>query len=348
MKRKIAIIAGGDSSEHDVSLRSASGIESFLDHDRYDVWTVVIEGADWYMIPDGPDDYLASLGDKHEIRRVTVNKNDFSWEEDGERVRPDFCYITIHGTPGEDGVLQGYLDMIRMPYNTSGVLVEALTFNKFTCNQYMKSYGVSVSESMVVRRGFEDLVTDQEIVGRIGLPCFVKPNCGGSSFCTTKVKTIEELQPALRLALTECEEAMVEAFMAGTEVTCGCYKTRKEAVVLPLTEVVVKDEFFDYDAKYNGRSDEITPARIPEDTAERIRLITSMIYDILNCRGIIRVDYIITRVTGADGKEHDHVNMLEINTTPGMTVASFIPQQVRAAGRDIKDVLTDLIEDHFN
>ncbi|MCF0189054.1 MAG: D-alanine--D-alanine ligase [Bacteroidaceae bacterium] len=343
MKRKIAIIAGGDSSEHDVSLRSAAGIDSFLDHNLYDVATVILEGPDWYMIPDGPQDYLLALEDKHEIRRVPIDKNDFSY--DG--TRPDFCYITIHGTPGEDGTLQGYFDMLRIPYNTSGVLVEALTFNKFTCNQYMKSYGVSVSESMVIRRGYESLVTDSEIIDRIGLPCFVKPNCGGSSFCTTKVKTIEELQPALALAMTECPEVMVESFMQGTEVTCGCYKTAAESVVLPLTEVVPKVEFFDYDAKYKGLSDEITPARIPEDTAERIRLITSTIYDILNCRGIIRIDYIITHPTSPDGTTHDHINLLEINTTPGMTPTSFIPQQIRAANRDITAVLTSLIEDHF-
>lgn len=347
MKRAIAIIAGGETSEHDVSLRSAAGIESFLDKERYDVWTVVLEGSDWYVIPDGPHDYLACKEEQRKPRRIDVDKNDFSWMGDGVRIRPDFCYITIHGTPGEDGVLQGYFDMIRMPYNTSGVLVESLTYNKFVCNQYMKSYGVSVSESMVVRRGFENLVTDQEIVERIGLPCFVKPNGGGSSFCTTKVKAIEQLQPALREAMTECDEVMIETFMAGTEVTCGCYKTKDEAVVLPLTEVVPKVEFFDYDAKYKGLSDEITPARIPEETAERIRLITSTIYDILNCRGIIRVDYIITKRTDDEGKERDHINMLEINTTPGMTATSFIPQQVRAAGRDIKDVMTALIEDHF-
>lgn len=348
MKRTIAIIAGGDSSEHDVSLRSAMGLNSFFDHDSYDVYTVVLEGADWYMIPDGPEDYLKSKEKNVVVNRVGIDKNDFSWTAGGMKVRPDFCYITIHGTPGEDGTLQGYFDMIRMPYNTSGVLVEAMTYNKFTLNQYLKGYGISVAESMVVRRGNENLVTDAEITEHIGLPCFVKPNGGGSSFGTFKVKTLEELRPAIRKAMLECPEVMIEAFMPGTEITCGCYKTQDEDVILPITEVVPKGvEFFDYDAKYNGAVDEITPARIPESTAERVRAITSAIYDILNCRGIIRIDYIIVKTKDEDGAEHERINMLEINTTPGMTATSFIPQQIRAAGRDIKDVMTALVEDSF-
>lgn len=232
-----------------------------------------------------------------------------------------------------------------MPYSTSGVLVEAMTFNKFTLNQYLKGFGVSVSESLVVRKGHEDLVTDDEIVSHIGLPCFVKPNAGGSSFGVTKVKTLEQLRPAIALAMEESDEVMVEAFMPGTEITCGCYKTSQKSVVFPITEVVTHNEFFDYDAKYKGQVEEITPARISDDLAERVSLITSTIYDILGCSGIIRIDYIITKVKGDGGKEHDRINMLEINTTPGMTATSFIPQQVRAAGLDIKNVLTDIIED---
>ena len=177
----------------------------------------------------------------------------------------------------------------------------------------------------------------KEIIDRIGLPCFVKPARGGSSFGTTKVKTPEALRPAIDLALKEGEDVMIEAFMQGTEITCGCYKTKKNSVVFPITEVVSKNEFFDYAAKYNNESDEITPARISQNLTDRVQKLTSLIYDILGCHGIIRVDYIITA--------GDKINMLEINTTPGMTTTSFIPQQVRAAGLDIKDVLTDIIED---
>ena len=327
----VAIVCGGDSSEHDVSLRSAQGIYSFLDKERFEVFIVELNGLVWEAHLEGD-------------KRVQVSREDFSFKVGRRMVKPDFAYITIHGTPGENGLLQGYFDLIHMPYSTSGVLVEAMTFNKFTLNQYLKGFGVSVSESLVVRQGNEDLVTDDEIINHIGLPCFVKPNAGGSSFGVTKVKTLEQLRPAIRLAMEESDEVMVEAFMPGTELTCGCYKVAGKEVIFPVTEVVTHNEFFDYDAKYNGSVDEITPARISDELSERVQALTSAIYDILGCSGIIRVDYIVTKVT-EDGRERERINMLEINTTPGMTATSFIPQQVRAAKLDIKDVLTEIIED---
>lgn len=335
MKKTIAIVAGGDSSEHDVSLRSAEGIYSFLDKERYEVYIIEIKGMAWEAhLKDGS--------------RSNVDRNDFSFMEGGKRIRPDFAYITIHGTPGENGILQGYFDLIHLPYSTSDVLVEAMTFNKFTLNQYLKGFGVSVSESLIVRKGFEHLVTDEEIIEKIGLPCFVKPNAGGSSFGVTKVKSADHIHEAILKAMRESDEVMVEAFMEGTEISQGCYKTQEKEVVLPATEVVSDNEFFDYNAKYNGQVREITPARLKEETAERVSLITSMIYDILGCSGIIRVDYIITHTTDENGKERERINMLEVNTTPGMTATSFIPQQVRAAGMDMKDVLTDIIENKLS
>ena len=335
MKKTIAIVAGGDSSEHDVSLRSAEGIHSFLDKERYEVYIIEIKGMTWEAhLKDGS--------------RSNVDRNDFSFMEGGKRIRPDFAYITIHGTPGENGILQGYFDLIHLPYSTSDVLVEAMTFNKFTLNQYLKGFGVSVSESLIVRKGFEHLVTDDEIIEKIGLPCFVKPNAGGSSFGVTKVKSADQIHEAILKAMRESDEVMVEAFMEGTEISQGCYKTQEKEVVLPATEVVSDNEFFDYNAKYNGQVREITPARLKEETAERVSLITSMIYDILGCSGIIRVDYIITHTTDENGKERERINMLEVNTTPGMTATSFIPQQVRAAGMDMKGVLTDIIENKLS
>lgn len=335
MKKTIAIVAGGDSSEHDVSLRSAEVIYSFLDKERYEVYIIEIKGMAWEAhLKDGS--------------RSNVDRNDFSFMEGGKRIRPDFAYITIHGTPGENGILQGYFDLIHLPYSTSDVLVEAMTFNKFTLNQYLKGFGVSVSESLIVRKGFEHLVTDDEIIEKIGLPCFVKPNAGGSSFGVTKVKSADQIHEAILKAMHESDEVMVEAFMEGTEISQGCYKTQEKEVVLPATEVVSDNEFFDYNAKYNGQVREITPARLKEETAERVSLITSMIYDILGCNGIIRVDYIITHTTDENGKERERINMLEVNTTPGMTATSFIPQQVRAAGMDMKDVLTDIIENKLS
>lgn len=324
-KKTIAIVCGGDSSEHDVSMRSAAGIASFLDKERYIIYKVEVRARKWEAL----------VGE--EEKRTPVDKNDFSFlNEKGERIRPDYCYITIHGAPGENGIFQGYLDLIGMPYSTCNVLIEAMTYDKFVLNNYMRGMGVSVADSLIVKIGHEQEVSDQEIIDRIGLPCFVKPVRGGSSFGTTKVKTPEALRPAIELALKEGEDVMIEAFMQGTEITCGCYKTKKNSVVFPITEVVSKNEFFDYAAKYNNESDEITPARISQHLTERVQKLTSLIYDILGCHGIIRVDYIITA--------GDKINMLEINTTPGMTTTSFIPQQVRAAGLDIKDVLTDIIE----
>lgn len=323
-KKTIAIICGGDTSEHDVSMRSAAGIESFLDKERYIIYKVEIRAGRWEaLLPDGS--------------RSAVDHNDFTFVDGERQIKPDFAYITIHGAPGENGVLQGYFDLIGMPYSTCNLLVEAMTYDKFVLNNYMRGMGVSVADSLTVKIGHDKEVSDEDILSRIGLPCFVKPARGGSSFGTTKVKTAEALRPAIELALKEGEDVMVEAFLQGTEITCGCYKTRKSSVVFPITEVVTENEFFDYDAKYNGQVDEITPARISERLTERVQTLTSMIYDILGCSGIIRIDYIITA--------GDKINLLEVNTTPGMTATSFIPQQVRAAGLDIKDVLTEIIED---
>ena len=325
MKRSIAIIAGGDSSELPVSLRSAQGLYSFMDKERYQLYIVEMEGRRWEVhLPDGS---------------VTpVDKNDFSFMMNGEKKTFDFAYITIHGTPGENGLLQGYLDMIGIPYSSCNVLVSAITFNKFSCNQYLKRFGVKVAESILLRKNQH--ISDEDVIERIGLPCFIKPNAGGSSFGVTKVKTKDQIQPAIRKAAHESDEVMIEAYIKGTEVTCGCYKTKDKSVVFPVTEVVTSNEFFDYDAKYNGQVEEITPARISDGLTQRIQQLTSTIYDILGCYGIIRIDYIITA--------EEVIQLLEINTTPGMTATSFIPQQVRAAKLDIKDVLTDIIEDKFN
>lgn len=325
MKRIIAIVAGGDSSEHDVSMRSAEGIYSFIDKEKYSLYITELTRQGWEAIlPDGT--------------RTPIDKNDFSFMHDGRKVIPDFAYITIHGTPGENGIIQGYFELIGIPYSTCDVLVSALTFSKFTLNQYLKGFGVRVAESMLINRKNE--VSDDVIIEKIGLPCFIKPNASGSSFGVTKVKTREQIRPALEAAFKESADVMIEAFMDGIELANGCYKTKEKSVVFPITEVVSQNEFFDYNAKYKGEVTEITPARLSDELTARVQQLTSAIYDILGCRGIVRVDYIIT--------EEEKINMLEINTTPGMTATSFIPQQVRAAGIDIKDVMTDIIEDHFN
>lgn len=325
-KRTIAIVCGGDSSEHDVSLRSAQGLYSFFDKERYDVFVVEMKGTDWQVyLPDGT------------TTRIKVH--DFSFKENGNTRHFDYAYITIHGTPGENGILQGYFELLHIPYSTSGVLVEAMTFDKFVLNNYLRGFGVKVPESVLVRRGQENAISKKEIIDIVGMPCFVKPANDGSSFGVSKVIKPDQMAPAMRKAMMESDEIMIEQFLEGTEISIGCYKTKNKSVVFPATEVVTQNEFFDYDAKYNGQVQEITPARIPEDTAKRVAEITSHIYDILHCNGIIRIDYIISK--------DQQISMLEINTTPGMTVTSFIPQQVKAAGLDMKDVLTDIVENQF-
>lgn len=324
MKRTVAIVAGGDSSELPVSLRSAEGVYSFMDKEKYDLYIVEIQGLRWEVrLPEGG--------------MAPIDRNDFSFRSDGRKIKFDFAYVTIHGTPGENGKLQGYFDLIRLPYSCSGVLPAAITFNKYVCNRYLKSYGIRIAPSLVMTK--DRLFTNTQIMQEVGLPCFVKPNQGGSSFGVSKVNTKEQLKPAIRKAFKESNEVMIEAFMPGVEVTCGCYKTKKEIKIFPVSEVISKNEFFDYDAKYNGQVEEITPARLLDKVTTRVQMITMNIYDTLECSGIIRVDYIIS----AEGK----INLLEVNTNPGMTYTSFIPQQIYAAGLDIRNVMTEIIEDNF-
>ncbi len=324
MKRVIAIVAGGDSSENPVSLRSAATILEYMDKDKYEPYILEVEGKNWQVhVKEGVS--------------VPVDRNDFSFTFEGRKTVFDYAYIIIHGTPGENGVFEGYLRLMRIPFSTCDVLASALTFNKFMLNMTLRSADVNVARSIRIRKG--DKVNPDEVIESVGLPCFIKPTDGGSSFGTTKVKTREQIIPAVEDAFKENCEIMIESFMQGTEVTNGYFKTRKREVRLPVTEVVPKTDFFDYDAKYNGQVEEITPARIPDDIRDRIQALTARIYDLLGCHGIIRNDYIIT--------EGGKINLLEVNTTPGMTATSFIPQQIRAAGLNLTDVLTELIEDSF-
>ena len=328
LKRTIAIVCGGDSSEHDVSMHSAQGLYSFFDKERYNIYIVDVKGIDWHVeLEDGTS--------------APIDKNDFSFIENGKHIEFDYAYITIHGAPGENGIMQGYFDSILLSYSTSGVLVEALTFDKYVLNNYLRGFGVNVADSILLRRGEE--YNEEEIEKRLGMPCFVKPAADGSSFGVSKVKNIDQLAPALRVAFMESDEVMIEGFLDGTEISQGVYKTKDKSIVFPATEVVTSNEFFDYNAKYNGQVQEITPARINPDTAKRVAAETSRIYDILHANGIIRIDYIISK----DKEGNDVINMLEINTTPGMTATSFIPQQVRAAGLDIKEVLSEIVENQF-
>ena len=299
-----------------------------MDNEKYDSYVVDIEKNKW----------TARYGDE----LCPINRSDFSFTASDGQHKFDFAYITIHGTPGENGILQGYFDLIGIPYSTSDVLIESMTFNKFALNNFLRSFPeLHISDSIMVRKG-EAMPVEADIINRLGLPCFVKPNAGGSSFGVTKVKTAEALIPAIEKAMHESDEVLIEKIMVGTEITCGAYKQGGDVVTFPITEVVTSQEFFDYDAKYNGKVSEITPARIADETAKRVSEMTKRIYKILGCYGLIRIDYILSGEAG-----NEQINMLEINTTPGMTATSFIPQQIRAAGRKPGDVLSEIIEGKF-
>ena len=321
---KIVIVAGGDSSEYEVSLRSAQGLYGFIDKEKYQPFVAVLHGQDWHVCPEWPDADVAA----------PIDRNDFSFTWKGQKTTFDFAWITIHGTPGENGRLQGYFDLIGLPYSCCGVLAAALTFDKYTCNHYLNQFGIQTAKSVLLRNPGQ--VDEQEILNICGLPCFVKSNVGGSSFGTTKVKEASQLRAAIDTAFREGPSVIVESFLDGTELTSGCYKTAKRTVCLPLTEVVTKNEFFDYEAKYQGAVEEITPARISDEMRDRIQATTARIYDLIGCQGIIRADYIIC----ADGPR-----LLEVNTTPGMTATSFIPQEVRANGQTMGEVMDEIITD---
>ena len=322
--KNIAIIAGGNSSEHEVSMKSGKNIYNEIDETRYNKYLVVLKERDWHV----------EIGEE----KFPVDKNDFSFTRNGEKILFDFAYITIHGVPGENGLLQGYLDMMGVPYGCCNVLASALTFDKHTCNTYLKSYGVNVADSVMLIRGMAYDVN--EIINEVGLPCFVKPNAEGSSFGVTKVKEAAQLEDALKKAFALCREVLIETFIDGTELTCGVVKAGDMDITMPIAEVVPKNEFFDFEAKYDPtKSDEIIPARISPELTNRIKILSSMIYDILRCEGIIRVDYIV---------REDEIFMLEVNTTPGMTSNSFVPKMVRAMGGTLREVLTKIIDNKLN
>ncbi len=323
-KKNIAIVFGGYSSEDVVSGKSAEGLLGFIDEARYNRYLLLLNREKWVVLLNN--------------KEYEVNKNDFSFTIENIHIKFDFAYITIHGTPGEDGILQGYLRLLNIPHSTCNVLSSSLTFNKYMCNQYLKNFGIKTARSVLIKKGSSYNLA--EIGETIGFPCFVKPNAGGSSFGISKVKYFKDLEGAISKAYLEHDEVMIEQFIDGIEVTCGLYKTLNKSVVFPLTEVISKNEFFDYEAKYTPEKvTEITPARINNDLATAIQNTSSRIYDLLGCKGIIRIDYII---------QSDEYYILEVNTTPGMTTTSFIPQQVNAMNLNIKEVFSEVIEDAFN
>ncbi|NMD03401.1 MAG: D-alanine--D-alanine ligase [Bacteroidales bacterium] len=321
--RTIAIAAGGDSPEYEVSVKSAIEVSRALTP-KYRVYIIIIRGSDWYWEDE--------RGRYHKI-----DKNDFTLVADDSRIRFDAVFIAIHGTPGENGLLQGYFDMLRIPYTSCDAFCSALTFNKQACKLFLKEYNIPMAEAVMIRK--DDHSDLPAIIRHLGLPCFVKPNDSGSSFGGTKGSKKEELIAAVEKAFRESDEVMIEAFIKGREVACGVVRTRSRSLILPVTEIISKNEFFDYEAKYTpGRSEEITPAMIPAKISDEIQKLSLRIYNLLGCKGIVRVDFIIVE---------DKPVFLEINTVPGMSAESIIPKQARAAGIELADLYSMVIEDLF-
>ncbi len=317
----IAVVTGGDSSEYSVSLKTAATVARTLDKNRFNPYVITIRNNEWYL--GTPDD-----------RGPEVNKNDFSITVKGDIIRFHCVFMTIHGTPGEDGKLPAYFDMLKIPYTCSSVLTSALTFNKFATKIFISNLGINTPGGILLRREEEPGFTD--IALKIGFPCFVKPNNSGSSFGITKVKEERELNSALQKAFMEDNEVLVEKCVDGMELSGGMLKTREKELIFPPTELVSKTEFFDFAAKYEGASDEITPARLPEKVLNEFSKMSSLIYDSLQCNGIVRIDYFYSNGT---------IYFLELNTVPGMTETSIVPQQIEAMGLKLSDVFTMAVED---
>ncbi len=321
--KTIAIVAGGDSSEFEISVKSAVEVGKILS-EKYRIYLIMIRGSNWYWEdPKG--------------RYLTVDKNDFSLDTGEYWLKFDAVFIAIHGTPGENGLLQGYFDMLKIPYTSCGAFCSALTFNKQACKMFLKEYGIPMAKAILVRK--QNMPDNDTIINQVGLPCFVKPNDSGSSFGVSKVKSKEELLSAIETAFGESNEVLIETFMDGREVGCGVVKTKKRSEVLPVTEIISKNEFFDYEAKYTpGKSAEVTPADMPSKIIDEVQRLSSLIYDLLGCRGIVRVDFIVV---------DEQPYFLEINTVPGMTNESLIPKQAEAAGIPLDVLYSMVVEDLF-
>ncbi|MBO7434068.1 MAG: D-alanine--D-alanine ligase [Salinivirgaceae bacterium] len=318
--KNIAVVCGGYSKESVISLRSAEQIASVIESD-YSAYTVLITRDAWN----------AKIGDK----MYPIDRNDFTFSLDGKKISFDAVFMAIHGTPGEDGMLQSYFDMLNIPYTTCNAFVSALTFNKFACKVFLKEYDILTADAILLRRNTP--VQEQDLENRFGYPMFVKPNNGGSSFGVTKVKTRNDLLPAIERAFAEDNEVIIEPFIKGGEYTCGVFKTDKESIVFPPTEIVSKNEFFDVEAKYTpGMSEEITPARLPASQIKNCQELTSKIYDLLGCTGVVRIDYLMQ-----SGKFY----FMEINTVPGMSRESIIPKQTVVYGLPLKELYIKQIND---
>lgn len=320
----VAIICGGDSGEYEISVKSGKVVMQHLNREKYRAFLLIVRGSDWQvMLDDG--------------NGLPVNKDDFSIRVDGSHVRFDVVFNAIHGTPGEDGKILGYFDMLRIPYTSSSHLVSAFTFHKNSCKQLVRSTGVALADSVLIRKG--QLADFEGIAQRLGLPLFVKPNSNGSSVGVTKVNAVSQLPEAIAKALADDDEALVETYIPGREIGCGVFEYKGRKIVFPLTEIISKKEFFDYEAKYSpGLSDEITPAEVDERTEIEIKATASELYSHLGCRGIVRFDFILTS---------SKIYFLEVNTVPGISQASIIPQQAKVMGISLESLFEMAVDNAF-
>ena len=325
MKKNVALIYGGNSSEWKISIMSGKNVAANIDRDRYEVYEILLRGTSWS---------LCDPSSEEPVPVAEIDKSDFSCTVDGRKIKFDIAYLMIHGTPGEDGLLQGYFEMMGIPFTTCSSFVSALTFNKYSCKSFLRDSGIHLAKDVYLRRG-ESWNAD-EIVSRLGLPVFVKPVSDGSSFGVTKVKRAEDISAAIDLAFSKSDALIIEEAIPGRELTEGVFIREGKVIPLPITEIVTSREYFDYEAKYLGESQEICPAPIPEDVAAKVREATVKIYSHFGCNGVVRMDYIY------DGRD-DY--FLEVNTVHGMTKMSLVPNQARAAGMEVKEFINVLLSE---
>jgi D-alanine-D-alanine ligase len=325
MIKKIALITGGYSGEAVISYKSATTIEKNIDAEKWECYKIDINPNGWfYMAAEGP--------------QIPVDKNDFSITINGNKIKFDAVLVGLHGTPGEDGKLQGYFDCLNIPYTSCDAATSALTFNKRYTVAVASFAGMHVAKSLHLFKNIP--ASPEEILKQLQLPLFVKPNNGGSSLGISKVKEAGELQQALDKAFNEDDQVLVEEFISGREFTIGVFKSKGKIIALPITEIISKNEFFDFQAKYEGASEEITPAKVDEAIAEKVRSEAKKAYAVFNCNGIVRMDFIYQEKDG-------YPYLLEINTVPGQSEASLVPQQVAAMGMSLKEFYSLLIEECF-
>ena len=332
--KNIAVIYGSDSSEWEVSCRSGEFTASRVDGKKYNVYEIFARFGRWTLAAYRNINSMRVV--IPEDQRPEIDKTDFSVMIDGHKIKFEYAYIMQHGTPGENGLMQGYLEMLGVPHSGCNAFVSAITFDKFSCKSYLKDVDfVKCADDIFLRKGESTEGLAQKAVEKLGLPMFVKPTDGGSSFGVTKVKSVEDFDKAVEYAFSEGNMLIAEAAIVGRELTCAVYYNGKENVALPVIEILTENEFFDYEAKYNGHSKEVCPAQIPDSLREEIQETSKKIYSHLGCAGLVRVDYICAE---------DGLYFLEVNTIPGMTAASLVTQMVRAAGMDMTDFLTTVIE----